>query len=265
MAAEPDRAGIVQRLLEFAGPAGGPRDIHLVDVVDEHTCKADAFVRDIEGNGLAFLLAVIFDQGMRAEKVVWRHPYELDLKLKRRGTPFEAKHIARFSPDELEEIFREPPRLRYPPTFARWTQLACERVCEFYDGDASNIWNDNPRDWDLYLRFADFKGISQKKASMAMNGLVRDFGVRVRGRRHIDISNDKHVRQVLLRVGLLEEEEGEQVVRIARQLNPDYPGALDLPCWEIGRKFCHNDNPSCRLCPLDMVCQKRIELQARGA
>jgi endonuclease III len=264
MTAERDRAGIVLRLLEFAGPAPGPKDVPLVDIVDEHTAEADAFVRDIEGNGLAFLLAVIFDQGQLAEKVVWRHPYELNLKLEHRGIPFEAKHIAGLGPSQLEEIFRERPRLRYPPTFARWTQLACKRVCGLYEGDASNIWSDNPRDWDLYLRFADFIGIGQKKASMAMNILVRNFGVSVRGRRHIDISSDKHVRQVLLRVGLLETEEPEQVVEVARQLSPDYPGALDLPCWEIGRKFCHNDDPSCRLCPLDMVCQKRIELKATG-
>ncbi|OYT34310.1 MAG: hypothetical protein B6U87_02220 [Candidatus Aenigmarchaeota archaeon ex4484_52] len=47
----------------------------------------------------------------------------------------------------------------------------------------------------------------------------------------------------------------EEAIFSARQLNPDYPGIFDKPCWIIGRGYCFEQNPNCNACPLIKVCK----------
>jgi endonuclease III len=42
-------------------------------------------------------------------------------------------------------------------------------------------------------------------------------------------------------------------------LYPERPGALDLPAWDIGRRWCHPRHPDCALCPLYVACPRLIE------
>lgn len=105
----------------------------------------------------------------------------------------------------------------------------CKLIVEKYDGNCENIWNDIPRTDDLQSRFREFKGIGQKKSSMATNILVRDLGKSVKDRKGIDVSNDIHVRRVFLRTGLVYHEIESEIIQVARKLNPDYLGELDLP------------------------------------
>jgi endonuclease III len=111
----------------------------------------------------------------------------------------------------------------------------------------------------LENRFREFEGISQKKGSMAVNILVRDYAIPVSGgKEDIDISYDVHVRRVLLRTGLVAKDTEEDALRAARQLSPSYPGALDHPAWMIGQEFCHRSNPECSKCPLEGLCPKKL-------
>lgn len=103
-----------------------------------------------------------------------------------------------------------------------------------------------------------FNGIGQKKASMATNILVRDLGIQARDKSGIDVSYDMHVRRVFLRTGLAEIDDENTVIQSARELNPEYPGGLDLPIWDIGRGWCHPIEPECDECPIKNVCPKII-------
>ena len=51
-----------------------------------------------------------------------------------------------------------------------------------------------------------------------------------------DIAYDVHVRRVMLRTGLAERDEVNHMVDAARLANPERPGALDLPMWEMLRE-----------------------------
>ena len=93
---------------------------------------------------------------------------------------------------------------------------------------------------------------------MATNILVRDFGIDVKDKRGIDISYDIHIRRVFLRTGLVEKDDMNLMIKTARKLNPEYPGALDNPCWIIGREYCHPKNPKCDKCPILKVCPKLL-------
>ena len=50
----------------------------------------------------------------------------------------------------------------------------------------------------------------------------------------------------------------EEVVYKAREINPEFPGIIDLACFEIGRDFCHPTKPNCEECFMDGLCKKCI-------
>lgn len=210
-------------------------------------------------NPLAYLFAVIMDQGMRAERV-WEIPY----LLRQRLGHLDVQNIADIEDQNITDIFNQKPKLhRFPKTMALRLKRACRLVLEKYGGKVENLWNDNPRSDDLQRRFEEFSGIGQKKASMATNILVRDFDIKVKDKRGIDISYDVHVRRVFLRTDLVNVDDPTLMINEARKLNPEYPGILDNPCWVIGREFCHSKNPDCRRCPITTVCVKLTERDAK--
>jgi len=59
------------------------------------------------------------------------------------------------------------------------------------------------------------------------------------------------------KIRLLSKDENEdELIYRARELNPLYPGIFDLPCWEIGRNWCKSKNPICEECYLNNYCLK---------
>lgn len=114
----------------------------------------------------------------------------------------------------------------------------------------------------LRRRLEEFPGIGQKKAAMAVEILVRDLGVNLRELTGSDIAYDVHVRRVFLRTGLAQRDQVGHMVAVARTLYPERPGALDMPTWDIGRRWCRPANPDCLTCPLNTACPRLI---ARGS
>ena len=214
-------------------------------------------------DNIEFFYGVMFDQGIRAD-LAWDAP----LELKKRLGHLDPHRIAKMKERTLERIMRYPKSLhRYRRKMPNWIIAATRLLVGRYDGKPESIWNDNPRADDLQRRFIEFKGIGQKKASMATNILVRDKHVQIRGvdLSGIDVSGDVHVRRVFLRAGLIDVDSVDAAVGAARLLNPKYPGELDLPAWYIGRKFCHPREPECSRCPVFSDCPKRIHLNAQAA
>lgn len=206
---------------------------------------------------LAYVLAVLYDQGIKAERA-WEIPYLLKTKL----GYFDVKKIAETEEEYLISLFNQSPKLhRFPATMAKRTIDACKLIIRKYNGTPENIWNDNPRSSDLQSRFEEFNGIGQKKASMATNILVRDFGIEVKDKSGIDVSYDIHIRRVFLRTGLVVKDDMQTIINTARELNPEYPGVLDLGCWVIGRDYCHPSKPDCINCPLSTLCPKFLETE----
>jgi uncharacterized HhH-GPD family protein len=214
-------------------------------------------------SNIEFFYGVIFDQGIRAD-LAWDAPSEL----KKRLGHLNPRKIAKMDERDLTKIMRYPKSLhRYRRKMPNWIIEASNLLVEKYDGKPQKIWSDSPRAGDLQRRFTEFKGIGQKKASMATNILVREKNVPVRGvdLSEIDVSSDVHVRRVFLRSGLIDADGVEAAVRAARLLNPKYPGELDLPAWYIGKQFCHPRMPDCPRCPLSTACPKRVNLNAKAA
>jgi len=212
---------------------------------------ANALIHD---DPFAFLIAVICDQGIVAERA-WAIPYEL----RRRLGHLDPRRMAD-EPQAVMAAFAESPNLhRFVNQVASWVAHAAGVVATRYAGDAARIWNDRPPAAELRGRFDSFTGIGQKKAAMAVEILERDLHVPLSDLTGGDIAYDVQVRRVFLRSGLARRDDVTEMVAVARALHPERPGELDNPAWDIGRRWCRPKNPDCPDCPLISVCPRLIE------
>ncbi len=209
-------------------------------------------------NPFAFLVAVLFDQGIPAERA-WRAPYDLQQRL---GHLEPARIVA--EPDRAQAAVAKAPALhRYVNNLPRWLVSTARIVLDTYEGDAGRIWAGEPRAADLNARLRRIPGIGQKKAAMAVEILARDMGVQVQDLSGSDIAYDVHVRRVFLRTQLAEDDDLDHMVEVARSLHPERPGELDFPAWLIGRRWCGPGQPNCGSCPLATACPKDVQRAER--
>jgi endonuclease III len=159
--------------------------------------------------------------------------------------------------EQFKRYFTTPSKLhRFWPTMARRIHNASNLIVTKYRGSAANIWSDEPDARILFDRLCEFDGVGQKKASMAVNILSRDLGVKIGDKSGIDGSYDIMVRRVFLRTGLAKSDSLKEIVEAARELNPSYPGELDYPAWIIGRTWCLPQRPKCSECEIFSTCLK---------
>jgi endonuclease III len=193
------------------------------------------------------------DRQIRAE-LAWIIPYEIS---KRLGS-FEFSHIASLSLSDVEQVMHEPePLHRFPEAMSRNLYEAIQTIKDSYNGYAANIWLGEPSSAEIVYRFLQFRGIGPKIATMTANILAREFKIRMKDYYSIDISVDVHVRRVFGRLGLAREgASNEELIYKARAINPEFPGLIDLPLWEIGRTWCKTKHPNCDQCYMNGLCPK---------
>jgi uncharacterized HhH-GPD family protein len=201
----------------------------------------------------AFLVAVISDMGIRAERA-WALPYLLGQRLGYFGPAELAAH-----PGAVQAAVQEEPKLhRFVNIVPAWLVKAAQIVLDQHGGDAAALWSDGPTAVELRRRLEAFPGIGQKKAAMAVEILSRDLGIPLREMSSGEVAVDVHLRRVFLRTGLAQRDDVNHMIAVARALYPERPGALDLPAWDIGRRWCRPVNPDCPTCPLNSACPRLI-------
>lgn len=208
--------------------------------------EADHLVRI---NPFAFLVAILLDQGVPAERA-----FNAPKVLEDRVGSLTAERVAG-NPKALRAAMRQRPMPhRYPKVGADWIVKAATRVVTHYAGDAANIWAGAPTARELQNRFLEFDGVGQKKAAMAVEILERDLGVEVRELSGSDVAVDVHIRRVFQRTGLTAGASNEEIIETARAGHPTRPGELDVPAWIIGRTWCRPQKPKCAPCALNWAC-----------
>jgi uncharacterized HhH-GPD family protein len=218
--------------------------------------EADALVKT---SPEAFLLAVLFTQGVPAERA-WAGPYLLSQRLGH----LDLRRLASERAAVDEAVGRRPALHRFRHTVARWISDAAARLLECYGGDASALWVDSPSAIELTERLCAFAGIGRKKAVMAVEILSRHFGVEVRDVECGTVAYDVHVRRVFLRSGLADTDTPVEIERAAARACPAAPGSLDLATWLVGRQWCHPTSPDCEECRLGAVCPRFTERNVEG-
>jgi endonuclease III len=193
------------------------------------------------------------DRQVKAERA-WLIPYRISQKI----DGFSVQRLSELSRQDVNHLMREPePLHRFVDTMANHFYSGVQRIKNNYAGDASRIWSDKPSSAEVVYRFLEFDGVGPKIGSMAANILAREFKIPFSDYYSIDISADVHVRRVFSRLGLCTADVTvEQVIYKARALYPEFPGMMDLPCWEIGRNWCKPKNPICSECIVKDECEK---------
>lgn len=243
-----ESARVSQRLLEHGRELhrSRPRPIPFTDLA-----PANALVNDIEGRPHAFVLACIMDQQISYKKA-WQIPYEVQQRL---GS-FAFSRLARLSSRDVTELMSQPtPLHRFPQRMAQFFHSGVQHIRNQYGGDARRIWEDAPSSAAVVRRFLAFDGVGPKVATMAANILAREFKIPMADYYSIDISADVHVRRVFTRLGLVPEKaSAEELIYTARTIEPSFPGLLDLPAWDIGRRWCKPRRPMCGDCYMQGIC-----------
>ena len=215
--------------------------------------------RLLEASPTAFLLGVLFTQGIPAEQA-WAGPYLLRERLGTLDLHFLAEH-----PGLVRAAVQRPPMLhRFKETLPRWISSAATRVIEDYEGLPERIWSPGSHVLSVTERLSAFDGIGRKKAVMAVEILSRHFGVRLEGRECGQVAYDVQVRRVFLRTGLVDHDDREAIERVAAWICPEAPGTLDLPAWLVGRETCRPKVPLCDDCRLGAVCPRRTWIAVDG-
>lgn len=213
--------------------------------------EADALLNDLRHYPHAFVLSCIVNLQVKAE-TAWRMP----LELRNRIGSFEFDDLSRLSRAKLRRYFLKPSSLhRFGEVMADRVHAGIARIRDYYDGNAALIWGKRPSSASVVRRFLEFNGVGQKISTFAANCLAREFKVPFSDYYSIDVSVDVHVRRVLTRLGLVREgASNEEILFRAREMNPTFPGLIDLPLWELGKSWCKAINPRCPECPMQKLC-----------
>ena len=218
--------------------------------------EADALLNDLDAHPHGFVLACVMNRQVKTEKA-WLIPYRISDKL----GGFSMEMLSELSPAEVNCLMSQPePLHRFVEKMSVLFQSAVQRISSQYSGNAARIWKGKPSSAEVVYRFLEFDGFGPKIGSMAANILAREFKIPFADYFSIDISADVHVRRVFARLGLCAPNATvEQVVYKAKALHPEFPGMMDLPCWEIGRNWCKSRNPECSGCYMRDLCQTANE------
>ncbi len=199
-----------------------------------------------------FVLGCLMNRRVDEDRA-WRVPY----KVCDHFNAWTMNDLHAVNPDAIKQYFAAEKLHANNNVMGDIFCLGVERIWNDYGGDASRIWTGGVSSAAVVYRFLQFKGCGTKIATMAANILQRDCGVVFSDLCSIDVSTDVHVMRTLQRFNLLgNTPTREKAVDKAREINPLFPGIIDLLLWEMGRDFCHPKNPECAHCPMNGVCRK---------
>lgn len=217
--------------------------------------EANVLLNDLDAHPHAFLLACVMDRQIKAEKA-WLIPYRISEKLQ----GFSMDKLRPLTRADVNRLMTQPePLHRFVDKMSEFFHSAVQRIINDYAGDAARIWMGRPSSAEVVYKFLTFDGVGPKIGSMAANILAREFKIPFADYFSIDISADVHVRRVFARLGLCTADAStEQVIYKAKALHPEFPGIMDLPCWEIGRNWCKSHRAECSGCYMNDLCPTAV-------
>lgn len=203
-----------------------------------------------------FVLSCLMDRQIKAERA-WSIPGRVAQEI---GS-YRLEDMAKVSLEEYKNIFNKLKLHRFNDVQAGCFYNGVQKIMKDYQGNAANIWNNEPSSATVVRRFLEFDGAGIKIATMATNILARQYKIKLSDFYSIDISPDVHVKRIFYRTGLIDKKDKDNIDMIiykAREIYPQFPGLIDFACWEIGRNWCTERKALCSECPLNEHCKKNI-------
>ncbi len=222
--------------------------VNLVDNQDDND-----FLNDLKNYPHAYVLACCMDRQTSSERA-WMIP----IKIKNILGSFEMDTLVSKTLEDYRKTFLDNNLHRFNETMAEVFYKAVQRIHTVYKDDASQIWKGSPSSATVVYRFLEFDGVGIKIATMAADILARQFKIPFSDYYSIDVSPDIHVRRVMYRLGLIDQNvTNEMIIYKAREMYPEFPGIIDFSLWEIGRTWCRPKDPDCKNCIVSSECPKK--------
>jgi endonuclease-3 len=194
--------------------------------------EADRLLNDLENYPHHFILACVMDRQMEATRA-WVIPYKVGVEI----DGFEFDDYLRVGLPRLRAIFKSKSLHRFNNVMAANFHSAIQDIHRKYVDDASAIWNNKPKSAAVIRRFLEFRGVGVKIANMATNLLARDFKVPMTDYSSIDIAPDVRVKRFFVENNLLRKNaSNDELIYLARELFPEFPGILDYAAWRGGKQ-----------------------------
>ncbi len=213
--------------------------------------EANDLLNDIENYPHIFVLGCIMNRQKDPVKT-WEIPWKVSKEIE--GAEFSKFYLKR---EEIPKFFAGG-SLHYTYMSDPFCK-GIEMIKNKYGDNASKIWSDTPSSSELVSRFMEFFGVGQKISAMAARILVTQFKVPVRDTHCIDVPVDRHILEVFTRIGFVTTKKPQEAILFARGANPDFPGIIDHPCWNLARDICTHKAPNCNACKFNSLCLKNIE------
>ncbi len=199
----------------------------------------------VRRNSFAFIIGVLFDGGGVKADQAWAGMVNLGKRLKREDVEFEPEAVAGLHLNTLKRLAAEKPCVhRYHPTMAKFTKLAAKKIVDEYGGDADAVL-DAYSAREVFHRLMRFKGISDKKANMAVRLLSDELGYDYEDVEYMNVPVDVQVVRVFRRSGLTPATaKRAEIQKVACELYPEAPWTLDA-AWHIGVTWCKEGKAMC--------------------
>jgi uncharacterized HhH-GPD family protein len=122
----------------------------------------------------ALLVGMILDQQVPMEKA-FSGPRVI---AERMGGTFDVAAIAASDEEEFVALCSKPPAIhRFPGSMAKRVRQACQVLVERYDGQAANVWRDQPTGAAVKAALAKLPGFGPDKAAIFTAVLGKRRGV----------------------------------------------------------------------------------------
>lgn len=185
--------------------------------------EADQLLTDDDN---ALLIGMILDQQVPMEKAFSGPRVIAD----RMGGSFDVAAIAASDEDEFVAMCSVPPAIhRFPGSMAKRVRQCCQVLVERYDGQAANVWRDQPTGEAVKTALAKLPGFGADKAAIFTAVLGKRRGVTPPGWREAagyygEPDTFRSVADIVDHESLQRVRETKQQVKAAKKSSADVPG-----------------------------------------
>ena len=195
--------------------------------------EAEDILNNLDEYPYMFVFGCVMDRQIKAERA-WVIPYLVGKEI----GGFDFDDFLKLDLNNTKKIFNNKKLHRFNNDMAECFYSAIQNIHFRYNNHAENIWSDKPKSALIIRRFLEFKGVGVKIANMAAIILARDFKIPMQDYSSIDIAPDVQVKKYFISNGLLREDaSNEELIYLAREIYPKFPGLLDFAAWRGGREI----------------------------
>lgn len=197
-------------------------------------------------NANKFLLGSILDYQIKAD-LAWNNARRLSEEILGNPPKLWHKIVNSYSRKQWASKWRPFSLHRFPVAHDRVWRIGAE-IVDQYDGDARKIWQRNPP--SAILSELTNMRCGEEISRMIVGCLITSGHVKGTG----DVKVDIHVKRVLGSIVDKKNLFSQEARDLARKIYSANPWQIDLPLYDIGRRYCTKSWLYCDDCPVSAEC-----------